>query len=396
MIALTSLAALSMNLFLPSLPGMTAYFDTNYGIMQIAVAGYLGVNAVMQIVIGPLSDRYGRRAIMLWAIVIFCLATLGCLLATHIAVFLVFRMIQAAIVAGLVLPRAAIRDLYGQDESASMIGYVTMGMSVAPMLAPALGGVLEGLFGWQASFVALLACGLAALALGWFDMGETATPSTSGFGSQFARYPELLLAPRFWGYALTAAFSSGAFFAYLGGAPYVGSEVFGLDPSTLGIFFGAPAVGYLVGNGLTGRYAARVGTNPMVVYGALANSAGLALSLLVSLAGWGGPLAFFGFMTFVGLGNGLVIPNATAGMLSVRPHLAGTASGLGGAIMIGGGAGLSALAGLLLAGAETGQPLLWLMFLTSVASVATILFVIRREAQLARRAAIETPREAAG
>ncbi len=385
MILLTSLAALAMNLFLPSLPGMTAYFDTHYGIMQIAVAGYLGVNAVMQILIGPLSDRYGRRSVMLWAIVIFCLATVGCLLATHVAVFLVFRMIQAAIVAGLVLPRAAIRDLYSQDESASMIGYVTMGMSVAPMLAPALGGVLDGLFGWKASFVTLLLAGLGAWALAFFDMGETAEPAGSSFGRQFARYPELLMAPRFWGYALTAAFSSGAFFAYLGGAPYVGSTVFGLSPAILGLYFGAPAIGYMIGNGLTGRYAARVGTNRMVVLGAIANAAGLALSLAVSLAGWGGPLAFFGFMTFVGLGNGLVIPNATAGMLSVRPHLAGTASGLGGAIMIGGGAGLSALAGLLLAGASTGRPLLWLMFLTSVASVATILFVIWREAQLRQR-----------
>jgi MFS transporter, DHA1 family, multidrug resistance protein len=395
MIALTSLAALSMNLFLPSLPGMTAYFETHYGIMQIAVAGYLGINAILQILIGPLSDRYGRRAVMLWSIVIFCLATVGCLLATHVAVFLGFRLVQAAIVAGLVLPRAAIRDLYSQDESASMIGYVTMGMSVAPMLAPALGGVLDGLFGWQASFVALLVAGLGALALGWFDMGETAAPSTSNLRQQVAQYPELLLAPRFWGYALTAAFSSGAFFAYLGGAPYVGSEVFGLSPSVLGIYFGAPAIGYMIGNGLTGRYALRVGTNPMVVWGALANSIGLALSLVVSLAGWGGPLAFFGFMTFVGLGNGLVIPNATAGMLSVRPHLAGTASGLGGAIMIGGGAALSALAGLLLAGAATAQPLLWLMFLTALASVATILLVIRREARLARRAAREQRRQAA-
>ncbi len=382
MIALTSLAALSMNLFLPSLPGMTAHFGTTYGVMQIAVAGYLGVNAVMQLGIGPISDRFGRRSVMLWAIAIFCLATIGCLLATHVAVFLFFRMMQAAIVAGLVLPRAAIRDLYSQDESASMIGYVTMGMSVAPMLAPALGGVLDGLFGWQASFVALLFAGIATGALAFWDMGETATRTTSNFRQQVAQYPDLLTAPRFWGYAGTAALSSGAFFAYLGGAPYVGSTVFGLSPETLGIYFGAPAIGYLVGNGLTGRYARRAGTNRMVLIGSLVNAGGLALSLALSYAGFGGPLAFFGFMTFVGLGNGLVIPNATAGSLSVRPHLAGTASGLGGAIMIGGGAALSALAGVLLTGAGSSRPLLWLMLLTAIGSVVAILLVIRREARL--------------
>lgn len=382
LILLTSLGALGMNLFLPSLPGMATYFGTSYGVIQLAVTGYLGVNALMQLVIGPLSDRFGRRRIMLWSIAVFTLASVGCVLSTHIVVFLMFRMIQAAIVAGLILPRAAIRDLYSQNDSASMIGYVTMGMSLVPMVAPAFGGLLDGLFGWQASFAALALAGAAAFALAYYDMGETAAPSTGTLRQQVAQYPELLLAPRFWGYALTSAFASGAFFAYLGGAPYVGSEVYGMSPEILGLYFGAPAIGYLVGNGLTGRYAARVGTNPMILIGTVLTVIGLGLSLAISLAGQDGPLVFFGFMTTVGLGNGLVIPNATAGMLSVRPHLAGTASGLGGAIMIGGGAGLSTVAGVILAGSDSSHPLIWLMTLTSAAAVLAILFVIWREGRL--------------
>ncbi|CAM4188921.1 multidrug effflux MFS transporter [Palleronia rufa] len=382
LILLTSLGALGMNLFLPSLPGMAAYFDTSYGVIQLAVTGYLAVNALMQLVIGPMSDRYGRRRIMLWSIAVFTLASVGGMLSTHVAVFLMFRMIQAAIVAGLILPRAAIRDLYSQNDSASMIGYVTMGMSLVPMIAPAFGGLLDGLFGWQASFAALALAGAAAFALAYYDMGETAAPSTGTLRQQVAQYPQLLMAPRFWGYALTAAFASGAFFAYLGGAPYVGSEVYGMSPEVLGLYFGAPAIGYLVGNGVTGRYAARVGTNPMILIGTVLTVIGLGLSLVISLAGEDGPLVFFGFMTTVGLGNGLVIPNATAGMLSVRPHLAGTASGLGGAIMIGGGAGLSTVAGVILAGSDSSHPLIWLMTLTSAASVLSILFVIWRERRL--------------
>ena len=382
LILLTSLGALGMNLFLPSLPGMAAYFGTSYGVIQLAVTGYLAVNALMQLVIGPLSDRYGRRRIMLWSIAVFTLASVGGMLSTHVAVFLMFRMIQAAIVAGLILPRAAIRDLYSQNDSASMIGYVTMGMSLVPMIAPAFGGLLDGLFGWQASFAALALAGAAAFALAYYDMGETAAPSTGTLRQQVAQYPQLLMAPRFWGYALTAAFASGAFFAYLGGAPYVGSEVYGMSPEVLGLYFGAPAIGYLVGNGVTGRYAARVGTNPMILIGTVLTVIGLGLSLVISLAGEDGPLVFFGFMTTVGLGNGLVIPNATAGMLSVRPHLAGTASGLGGAIMIGGGAGLSTVAGVILAGSDSSHPLIWLMTLTSAASVLSILFVIWRERRL--------------
>ncbi|TDL81318.1 Bcr/CflA family efflux MFS transporter [Palleronia sediminis] len=385
LILVTSLSALSMNLFLPSLPNMTAFFDTSYGIMQISVAGYLGVNAVLQLFLGPLSDRYGRRRVLLIAVAIFVLASVGCILATTIEVFLVFRLMQAAIVAGFVLPRAAIRDMYAQNRAASMIAWVTMGMSVAPMMAPALGGVLDDLFGWRANFTAFAVLGVAALVLIRADMGETAKPMVGGFRAQVAEYPGLLRSPRFWGYAATNAAASGAFFAYLGGAPYVGSTVYGLSPTMLGLYFGAPAVGYLVGNGVSGRFSEQMGVPRMVLWGTLVTLAGLSVAVAVKAAGIGGPAAFFGFMSFVGLGNGLVIPNATAGMLSVRPHLAGTASGLGGAIMIGGGAALSALAGFLLAGSDTAMPLLLLMTASSAAAVLAIVLTLRRERRVERQ-----------
>lgn len=386
LILLTSLAALSMNLFLPSLPGMTAYFDTEYGIIQIAVAGYLLVSAFMQVIIGPIADRYGRRRVMLGAIAIFVAASFGCVVAPNVELFLAFRMVQATIVAGLVVPRAAIRDMYDQARAAAMIGWVTMGMSVAPMVAPAFGGVLDGAFGWQANFVALGLAGAVCFALAWADMGETAIRATSSLRQQIAEYPALLTAPRFWGYALTAATASGAFFAYLGGAPYVGSVVFDLTPEALGIYFGAPAIGYMFGNGISGSFSARVGICRMIAIGTLVTVAGLAFGIALFLAGLGSPLSFFGCVVFVGLGNGLVIPNSMAGMLSVRPHLAGTASGLGGAIMIGGGAGLSALAGWLLGGGDSAMPLLILMIATACGSVLCIAFTIRRERRLATQA----------
>jgi len=149
------------------------------------------------------------------------------------------------------------------------------------------------------------------------------------------------------------------------------------------LYFGAPALGYFFGNGVSGRYSTRFGINPMILWGAVATMVGLSLSLVFFLAGLATPLVFFGFMSFVGFGNGMVLPNATSGMLSVRPHLAGTASGLGGAIMLGGGAALSAVAGALLAWGDNGAyPLIYLMLVTSVASVVSILYTIRRQRQL--------------
>jgi DHA1 family bicyclomycin/chloramphenicol resistance-like MFS transporter len=379
---MAGLSALAMNIFLPSLPNMTAWFQTDYKLMQLSVALYLGVNAVLQLFIGPLSDKFGRRPVILAGAVIFCLATLGCLFAPNVAVFLTFRMIQAAIVTSMVLSRAVVRDMFPQDQAASMIGYVTMGMAVVPMIGPAIGGVLDESFGWQANFWLLLALGVMLFWLVWRDLGETSGGSDLSIWRQFGEYPQLLVSQRFWGYALAAGFASGAFFSYLGGAPFVGTEVFGLDTSELGLYFGAPAIGYLAGNFITGRYASRFGVNQMVLWGAIVNCAGIGLSMLVFAAGLGSAESFFGFMTLVGLGNGLTIPNATAGMLSIKPRLAGTASGLGGAIMIGGGACLSALAGALLTPETGAWPLLWMMFLTGFAAVLAVLWVLWRERQL--------------
>ncbi len=379
LVLLTGVSAMSMNMFLPSLPRMTEYFNTEYRLMQLSVAIYLAVNAGMQIVLGPLADRFGRRPVLLWSCAIFVLASIGCIYAPTVEVFLAFRMLQAVIASGLVLGRAVVRDMYPQDQAASMIGYVTMGMALVPMVTPAVGGFLDEAFGWQANFWALALSGLFLLGLLWTDLGETGKASHSSFREQLRDYPELLRSHRFWGYSAVAAFSSGAFFAYLGGAPFVGSEVFGLDPSTLGIFFGAPAVGYLFGNWISGLYSVRYGINTMILVGCLIAFMGPFLSLIFFSIGYGSALTFFGFTTFVGFGNGMVLPNATSGQLSVRPHLAGTASGLGGALMIGGGAAQSALAGALLAPGTGAWPLLWMMAITGICAIAGILYTIRRE-----------------
>jgi DHA1 family bicyclomycin/chloramphenicol resistance-like MFS transporter len=387
LILLAGMSAVVMNMFLPSLPNMTEYFQTEYHLMQLSVALYLGVSAGLQIVIGPISDKYGRRPVVLAGIAFFLFATLGCIFAPTAEIFLFFRMCQAMVAVAMVLSRAVVRDLYEQDQAASMIGYVTMGMAIVPMVSPMLGGILDELLGWKANFWALFVLGALTLWLAWTDLGETAVKSGKTLAQQFGEYPELLKSPRFWGYSLAASFCSGSFFAYLGGGPFVGSVVFGLSPFWVGIFFGAPAIGYFFGNWFTGILAQRVGVNKLVLIGCLVNAFGTLLSLCIFLVGYGTPLSFFGLMTFVGLGNGLVIPNATAGMLSVRPHIAGTASGLGGAIMIGGGAGLSAFAGAAL-NEETGaMPLLVIMFATSLAAVASIAMVYRRERRLALQAA---------
>lgn len=378
LILMAGLSALTMNIFLPSLPGMAAWFGVPYALMQLSVALYLALSAVLQILIGPISDRFGRRKVLLVSMVLFLIATVGTLIAPDATTFLVFRMAQAVIAAGMVLSRAVVRDMVPDAQAASMIGYVTMGMSIVPMIGPVVGGVLDEAFGWQANFGLLLVLGIAALLLIWADLGETATIRRISLMEQIRTYPALLKSRRFWGYVGCASFASGSFFAYLGGAPYVGNVVFGLSSSEIGLLFAITAVGYAAGNFVAGRYSVRVGMNRMVLLGSLVTVTGLGILCALTLAGVHSAYVFFGFTLAVGLGNGMTLPNANAGMLSIRPELAGTASGLGGAIQIGGGAALAAIAGSLLTEGATEMPLVLLMLGSAVLSLLSILAVIRR------------------
>lgn len=378
LILLAGVAGLAMNVFLPSLPNMALHFETEYWVLQMSVAAYFAMNAVLQILIGPVSDNLGRRPVVLWGLLLFTVASIGCIYAPNATVFLMFRMCQAIIVTAMVLSRAIIRDMVSADKAASLIGYVTMGMAVVPMLGPMLGGLLDETFGWQASFWLMALSGFGMFVLCYFDQGETKRATGETLRQQFGHYPELFSSPRFWGYSIASGLTSGAFFAYLGGAPYVGTEIFKLSPAILGFYFGAPALGYFIGNFLSGRYSMRIGINNMVLYGTIIATIATVASLLVFSIGQGSPVSFFGFMTIVGIGNGLTIPNATSGMLSVRPHLAGTASGLGGAIMIGFGAILSALAGIILTGSDTALPVLWLMVASTLGGLISAIYVIHR------------------
>ena len=382
LVLLASISALAMNSFLPSLPNMAEHFGSSTALMGLSVGVYLGTSAIFQILVGPLSDRIGRRTVSLWALIIFSVVSISCVYAPNTFVFMFLRALQAIAACTFVVARAVVRDTTETQASGSKIAYISMGTAICPMFGPALGGLLDGWFGWEANFWFIGGLGLFILLIAYFDLGETVPENTQGFRQQFSEYPELLLSRRFWGYCLASAFGAGAFFAYLGGGPFVGSIVYNLSPEMLGLYFGAPAIGYFFGNFLSGRFTIRFGIDAMILWGLWIIFFGLSLSMVCSYVGYGTVETFFGFMIFVGLGNGLTIPNATAGMLSVRPHLAGTASGLGGAMMIAIGAALSTLAGAFLVPGSNEMPLLMLMWLSSLSGVAVIIYVRQRNRRL--------------
>lgn len=389
LVVVAGLSALTMNLFLPSMPSIATHYQADYALVQLAISGYLAFTGLLQLVIGPLSDRYGRRPVMIVSLVIFLVATALLPFAPSIESFLIIRMVQASVASGMVLSRAIVRDMVSADQAASMIGYVTMGMTLAPMIGPALGGVMDELFGWQSTFALLFVFGVAALILTLADLGETNTNRSPSMLKQFGAYPELVRSRRFWGYTLTATFASGAFFSFLGGGPFVATAMLGMNPSELGFYFVFIALGYMTGNYLSGRFARQMGLNRMMVTGCIIATLGMVLLLVLFLVLPWHPLAFFGPIFFVGLGNGVTLPSANAGIVSVRPHLAGSASGLGGAMMIGGGAALSAIAGAILT-VETGPyPLIIVMLVSCALGILASLYVIRVERSLAPDARIE-------
>ena len=383
LILLASISALTMNIFLPSLPNIASELNSSTSILGLSVGIYLASSAVLQLIIGPFSDQFGRRPLILWSLIIFCISTLATVFVTNTAQFLILRIFQAISASCMVLARAIVRDTTESIEKAgSKIAYVTMGMALVPMVGPAIGGLLDYQYGWEASFWLLFILGLVILIIAFFDVGETLSDHNQSFLQQISTYPSLLRSKRFWGYCLSSAFVSGAFFSYLGGAPFVGNEVFGLEPKDLGFWFGAPAIGYVLGNFLSGRFSTKIGLDKMIFLGVTTALFGVSVSLTISLLDHGSVLSFFGLMTLVGLGNGMSIPNATAAMMSINPKLAGTAAGLGSAIMIGGGAGLSAIANFILIPGSSEIPLIMLMWTSVFCGLCSVAYVSYRKKSL--------------
>ncbi len=376
LIMLAGLSVLSLNMFLPSLSSMSETFQADYAVVSLAIAGYLAMTAMLQLVIGPLSDRFGRRPVLLAGLLIFAAASLGCVLATDIWVFLGFRLAQGVIISGWVISMAIIRDTSEPQEAASLIGYVTMVMAIAPMLGPMIGGVLDELFGWRSNFVVYAAAGAALLAICWADVGETNTSPSETMASQVQSYPELFSSRRFWGYALCMAFSTGAFYAFLAGVPLVAGTIFNLSPSSLGFYMGTITAGFMVGSFLSGRYSKRFALTTMVLCGRIVACTGLIVGLALLFAGIVHVVTLFGAVILVGLGNGLTTPGCSAGVLSVRAKLAGSASGLAGALSVGGGGALSSITSVLLTEGNAAITLLGMMLFCSAMGLLATLYVM--------------------
>lgn len=341
LVAISALQPIALNLLAPSTPTLARHFAESYATIQLTLTLFLVAVAVMQLIVGPLSDRFGRRPCINVGIALFIAGSVLGAVATSTGMLLVARVLEGAgSGCAFALSRAIIRDTASRDAAAGQIATVTMVMVVAPMLAPYLGGQIETLAGWRMIFWVMTAIGCVVLTLTIMRLPETAPNlgnRTSLLGV-FRAFPQLIGDRSFIANVVALSMTSAAFFGFIAAAPYIVVEAMGRGPDTYGAYFIMNAFGYMVGNFAMSRLAIRIGTRRMVRFGLIISFVSMCVALPLSLLPDWSPVMLFLPLAFSALGNGLTIPGSTAEALSARPELAGSAAGLMGAIQLGSGA----------------------------------------------------------
>ena len=364
---------MSAHILLPSIPGLAQVFDSDFATVQLTLTLYLAVLALAQLVYGPVSDRIGRRPALLAGLGLYLVGSLVCVLAPTIEVLIGGRIVQAlGGCAGMVIGRAIVRDLYERERAASMIAYVISAMVLVPMLSPSVGGFLDVWFGWSAVFQFLFVVGAAVLGATAWLLPETHLELSkgSGFLSMAGSYAKVLGQRAFLGYSFNVAFSMGVWMCFVGGAPYVTIELQGISPSEFGIYFIGVSALFAAGNFTAGRVSERVGSNRMIVLGTWITIACTALLGFYALSGKLDTFNLFWPVMVMSFGQGLSLPNAMAGAVSVDPHRIGAASGLTGFMQMSAAAACTYLMGILLV--DTAIPMVVAMMVLSVLAYAAI------------------------
>lgn len=340
--AVVGLGALSIDMFLPSLPAIAAAFDSPPATAQLTVTLFLIAFAASQLVYGPLSDRFGRRWVLIGGLALYAVAGLGCALAPGIGVLVGGRVLQAlGGGAGPVVARAVVRDLHERDHAARVFSYMATVQSLNPMLAPVVGGFVHETFGWRAVFYVLAGAGLLFVTLMTAGVRETnlRRDARALHPGAMGRNIAVLLSDRgYLAYVLVNALMFGGQFAFISGSSFVLIGVLGVSPALFGLCFGSVALGIMTGTFLSGRFGGRIGLDRTILCGtSIGATAGLALAALawsgiVTVATVVAPMYVFA------VGLGLTLPNGMAGAIGPFPRMAGLAAAVAGFLQMTGSA----------------------------------------------------------
>jgi DHA1 family bicyclomycin/chloramphenicol resistance-like MFS transporter len=329
--AVTATGPFAMQIFLPALPAIQTSFRVSTGVAQLTLSASMIAIALATLIYGPLSDRFGRRPTLLLGLGVFVFGSMLCVLAHNIETLIAARVVQAAGgAAGMVIARAVARDHYGPQGAANVIARLTIVMVVAPMVAPAIGGLIVDVASWRVIFGVVCIAGVVVIAavLLMFEESHRVEDHMDSAAGMLRGFAQLLGSGRFIAIALYPAFSSTVFFAFISGAPYVMVELLHRPATEYGLYFILVSAGFMTGNVAAVRFSGRFGTLQLMRTGMLISLAGMMVEILIVAAGLLTPVTLFVPVMFTQLGQGLGMPNAQAAAINVFPQRAGTASAL--------------------------------------------------------------------
>ena len=381
--AVVGVGALSIDMFLPSLPAMTAAFGSDAATAQLTVTLFLGGFAAAQLIFGPLSDRFGRRRVLIGGLSLYSAAGLACAAAPGMGVLIAARVVQAlGAGSGPVIARARVRDLYEPQRAARMLAAMGTAQAVTPILAPILGGWVHVLAGWRAVFFVLTGFGVLFCAGALAVVPETnvhAGAASAPAGDGPSRLVTLLSDRAFLGYVLVLALMFSGQFAFIAGSSFALIGVLGVTPTVYGVCFGSVACGLMLGNFLSVHLTARVGIDRMIRLGTAVGAGAGTLMAALAWLGIASVATVIVPMFAVALGLGLVMPNAMAGAIGPFPRMAGLASAVLGFLQMTG----SALYAIAVSQFDDGtlRPMTTAVATAAVAALAAFTLLGRRAAR---------------
>ncbi|MDB5603880.1 MAG: Bcr/CflA family drug resistance efflux transporter [Bradyrhizobium sp.] len=394
LVAMTGVAPISLYMLVPALPVLATMFGRDISIAQMTVSLYMVGIACSQIIMGPLSDRFGRRPVLLAGLGLMVVASAGCIFAETLPQLIVARFLQALGGAtGMVVSRAIIRDLYSRERISSMISLVIAVMMIAQMLSPLTGGLLETAFGWRSIFYVITGASLIIAVAIALALPETRRDRTEAGGFR-GDVGSLFTSRAFIGYMLCQVLASQIIFAFAGGGPYIVVMQMGRTSAEYGAWFATTGFAYLIGNLFCVRFAPRHSLERLIWFGLALQLAGSLLNLLWGVTGLNqAPSWLFGTQMLVMFANAFVMSNSAAGAISVRPEAAGTASGAMGFLQMGLGSLISQLGAYLGGHFTTPVPLNIAIVILSIACASTMVFLIPRGTVIVSEELIEQAEE---
>jgi DHA1 family bicyclomycin/chloramphenicol resistance-like MFS transporter len=334
--ALTAVGPLTTDMYLPSLPDIARQLGASSAQVQLTISAYLIGFAGGQIIYGPVSDRHGRKPVLIAAIALYCVASLACAMSTSIEMLIVARAFQAlGGSGGIVLTRAIVRDIYSGAHAGRELSVIGSVMALAPVLAPIVGGLIQTAFGWRVTFLALVGAGCAGAAVVWALLPETLNRRAAepvSLLSMLRSYRIVGRNPAYLAYLAITSASYAGLFAWISGSAFVLQDLYGLAPLDFGVAFALGSVGYMTGSAIAARMVIRLGLDGVLGLGGCACAAG-GVAMVAAVA--------FGFMSAMSLvlpmavylaGLGMVLPQGIAGAMTPFPERAGAASSLFGFI----------------------------------------------------------------